>query len=222
LSGVVITIYIELLDEGVQAWRPVSAIHEGGCVYRLPQRRPPEMTGEVWAFPPGSLVVCEVRDFSDNEGPVPVAVRRADAMDLHSASNVLATRSGIDLLIARGPALAEIVGAVEAVAGIPPDAVELPDDARTKHLVILDNPAWAVIYAFEAGDFGYKVDLDGIAPRDYIAIARQLTHVLKVAIVWPDETTLAANAFTICYADGTEYSLTLHDCEPDGFTAAAL
>jgi Sel1 repeat len=48
--------------------------------------------------------------------------------------------------------------------------------------------------AFEAGDFGYKTDLDGIEPRDHITIAKQLAQALNVAIVWPDETILAANA----------------------------
>jgi hypothetical protein len=75
----VATIYVELLEEGTQVWRPVQAVHEFGSVYRLPQRLAPEMTGEVWAFPPGSLVHCETRNFSDGSGLV--ATRRANAAD---------------------------------------------------------------------------------------------------------------------------------------------
>ena len=52
------TIYVELLDEGVEVWRPVEgeAIESG--LYRLPSEPPAD---EVWAFPPGSIVRCERR-----------------------------------------------------------------------------------------------------------------------------------------------------------------
>ena len=51
-------IYVELLEEGVDVWRPVRAIVEGNGVYRLPDEQP---EGERWAFPPGARVVCEPR-----------------------------------------------------------------------------------------------------------------------------------------------------------------
>ncbi|HEX4186900.1 MAG TPA: hypothetical protein VHY83_03280 [Solirubrobacteraceae bacterium] len=51
-------IYVELLDEGVDVWRPVPAIPEGADVYRLPDKKPAD---ETWAFPPGSRVRCEAR-----------------------------------------------------------------------------------------------------------------------------------------------------------------
>jgi hypothetical protein len=51
-------IYVELLDEGVDVWRPVTATNEGNGVYRLAAQQP---TDERWAFPAGSRVRCELR-----------------------------------------------------------------------------------------------------------------------------------------------------------------
>jgi hypothetical protein len=52
------TVYVELLDEGVDVWRPVQAQVEGDGVYRLPDSAPAD---ETWAFPAGSRVRCEHR-----------------------------------------------------------------------------------------------------------------------------------------------------------------
>jgi hypothetical protein len=210
MDAAVTTIYIELLEEGTQVWRPVQAALEYGYVYRLPQTLAQEMTGEVWAFPPGSLVHCEMRDFDD--GPGLVAMRRANATDLQAVADTLNIRSGIDLLIAGRPATDAIVGALVTVAGLTPDAIKLPDDGEDKRLALFDHPVWAVVYAFETGDFGFKIDLDGVAPRDYVAIARKLAEALNVAIAWPDETTRAATAFTMCHRDGGgEYPVVIDD-----------
>ena len=51
-------IYVALLDEGVQVWRPVAAEHLGGTRYRiLPQTY--DASDERWEFIPGDEVVCE-------------------------------------------------------------------------------------------------------------------------------------------------------------------
>ena len=63
------TVYVELLDEGVDSWRPVRAMKEGPGVFRL-HGEPPD--DERWAFEPGSLVRCEQRQLSD--GPALVAL----------------------------------------------------------------------------------------------------------------------------------------------------
>jgi hypothetical protein len=34
-----VMVYVELLDEGVETWRPVLAIREGGEIYRLPEEQ---------------------------------------------------------------------------------------------------------------------------------------------------------------------------------------
>jgi hypothetical protein len=65
------TIYIELLDEGVDVWRPVEAEAETEDIFRLPPTAP---EGELWRFAPGSRVRCEWRDLSDGDALVAVAL----------------------------------------------------------------------------------------------------------------------------------------------------
>lgn len=68
------TIYVYLLDEGVDCWRPIDAVHEREDTYRIVSvNSNPE--DEHWEFSAGDLVVCERRRFADGEGLV--AVRRA-------------------------------------------------------------------------------------------------------------------------------------------------
>ena len=65
------TIYVALLDESVDVWRPVEAVIEGAGIYRLPPSAP---AGETWLFPPGSRVRCEPRDLSEGPSLVVVAL----------------------------------------------------------------------------------------------------------------------------------------------------
>jgi hypothetical protein len=58
------TVYVELLDESVDVWRPVQAELESDHVFRLPHAAP---AGETWRFPPGSRVRCELRNLSDGQ-----------------------------------------------------------------------------------------------------------------------------------------------------------
>jgi len=55
------TVYVTLLDEGVDVWRPVQAEHLGGDLYRLTGERPDD---EVWPFSPGDVVRCHIRTLS--------------------------------------------------------------------------------------------------------------------------------------------------------------
>jgi hypothetical protein len=60
------TVYVALLDEGVDVWRPVSAERIGEDVYRLIGEAPdPEI--EKWEFPPGELVHCRQQRLSEGE-----------------------------------------------------------------------------------------------------------------------------------------------------------
>lgn len=71
------TVYVELLDEGVDAWRPVLAQPVSGDVYRLIGEIP---DGETWLFAPGDIVKCETRILSGDAhrtGPVLVAIESA-------------------------------------------------------------------------------------------------------------------------------------------------
>ena len=56
------TIYVELLDEGVEVWRPVEAERRHDGLYRILSR--PHDETEAWMFPPGSVVRCEEKAFS--------------------------------------------------------------------------------------------------------------------------------------------------------------
>lgn len=53
------TIYVPLLDEGADVWRPVEATRLAEDLYLILGVVPED---ETWAFPPGSTVRCEVRN----------------------------------------------------------------------------------------------------------------------------------------------------------------
>ena len=65
------TIYMPLLNEGVDVWRPVEATHLGGDRYRIDDQVPSE---EEWAFAPGSIVRCELKTLSEGEALAAVEV----------------------------------------------------------------------------------------------------------------------------------------------------
>jgi len=68
-------IYIPLLNEGVDVWRPVDAQKIGPDIYFIPTDNDPAAQAETWAFPPGSTVVCQPRKTAD--GTILAAVRLA-------------------------------------------------------------------------------------------------------------------------------------------------
>jgi len=57
-------IYIALLDEGVDVWRPVQAEWLSGNTYRI-LSQPYDRDIESWQFEPGDLVLCEMIESSD-------------------------------------------------------------------------------------------------------------------------------------------------------------
>jgi hypothetical protein len=65
------TIYVALLGEGTEVWRPVNAALRAGGLFEIISRND-DPEDELWQFPPGSLVRCERRQLS--EGPRLVAV----------------------------------------------------------------------------------------------------------------------------------------------------
>ena len=67
-------VYVELLDEGVDVWRPVDATHVGGGSYRLNSPVPED---EHWAFQPGEVVECRWRGLSEGKREL-VAITKAD------------------------------------------------------------------------------------------------------------------------------------------------
>lgn len=58
------TIYVALLNEGVDVWRPVDAVPTGQNAYRILGEVP---ALEEWEFPPGSTVRCESKVLSGGE-----------------------------------------------------------------------------------------------------------------------------------------------------------
>ena len=71
----VVQIYIALLHEGVDVWRPVQAERLSGNVHRILSQSH-DRTIESWPFEPGDLVVCETVESSD--GRILAATRKAD------------------------------------------------------------------------------------------------------------------------------------------------
>lgn len=67
-------IFVSLLDEGVEVWRPVQAENVYGSVYRI-IKQPYDRKLETWQYEPGDEVVCEMIQMSDGE--IFAAVRRA-------------------------------------------------------------------------------------------------------------------------------------------------
>jgi hypothetical protein len=60
-----VTIFVELLEEGTECWRPVSAERLSEDTYRIVDAVPED---EVWQFQPGEIVRCKPRVFSDGIG----------------------------------------------------------------------------------------------------------------------------------------------------------
>jgi hypothetical protein len=69
-----ITIYVALKNEGVDVWRPVSAVEVAASQFRIDGEVPEH---EIWEFLPGQTVVCEWRGFADGKTGM-VAVRVAE------------------------------------------------------------------------------------------------------------------------------------------------
>ena len=57
-------IYMPLLNEGTDVWRPVSATPIAGGSFRV---EGPVPEGETWAFAPGAIVRCAPRTFDGGE-----------------------------------------------------------------------------------------------------------------------------------------------------------
>lgn len=70
-----VQIYVSLLDEGVDVWRPVRAERLHSNQYRIAQQ-PYDRAIETWQFEPGDEVICEMVKTSD--GLILAATRRAE------------------------------------------------------------------------------------------------------------------------------------------------
>jgi hypothetical protein len=71
----IVRIYVQLVSEPVQVWRPVSAKLVKGDVYRIVDQQY-DRDIERWEFEPGAQVTCKV--VSIGESRVLAAVETAD------------------------------------------------------------------------------------------------------------------------------------------------
>jgi hypothetical protein len=62
-----ITIYVSLLKEGTDCWRPVKAELVAEGLFRIAESQPED---EQWEFQPSQLVRCRERTFQDGNGLV--------------------------------------------------------------------------------------------------------------------------------------------------------
>ena len=67
-------IYVALLNEGVEVWRPVQAERLTGNTYRI-ANQPYDRSIETWQFEPGDTVLCEMVETIN--GPLLAATRKA-------------------------------------------------------------------------------------------------------------------------------------------------
>lgn len=68
-----VQIYVALLGEGTEVWRPVEAEQIGPVAYRLAG---PVPEGETWEFQPGDVVRCKEKLFFEGVSGL-VAIARA-------------------------------------------------------------------------------------------------------------------------------------------------
>ena len=67
------TVYVALLDEGLDVYRPVLAEKIADDTFVLTKPADYDPDDERWEFPPGSKVKCEKR--MTNEGEITLAIR---------------------------------------------------------------------------------------------------------------------------------------------------
>lgn len=60
-------IYVKLLNEGTEAYRPVSVINIKDNIYKILESNNYDKDDEEWEFIPGDSVVCEYKKTSDGE-----------------------------------------------------------------------------------------------------------------------------------------------------------
>jgi hypothetical protein len=59
-----VTIFVALLDEGVDVWRPVQARPLDHGLFRIVGVQA-DTSDETWQFPAGAIVRCEQKQFAD-------------------------------------------------------------------------------------------------------------------------------------------------------------
>ena len=68
-----VKLFVSLLAEGADVWRPTEAVPIGDGLFKILSTPNYDPEDEVWEFPPGAIVRCETRQ--DNSGKYIVAVK---------------------------------------------------------------------------------------------------------------------------------------------------
>lgn len=121
-------------------------------------------------------------------------------------------------MVMRGPTLAQIMIALEKACGLSAQDVLQPAEDIMQRLEVLQRPLRARVCTMTGGDFDYKVDIDGLTPRDYAMLAREFGAALGHGVVILDESKpdpLSAILMRPGAADTYGY---VDDAEPDGAT----
>jgi len=71
-----VVVYVRLLNEGTDVWRPVRATALPDGTFPLSEPNGYDPNAETWEFPPLTKVRCATRKFSDDDEGL-VAVARA-------------------------------------------------------------------------------------------------------------------------------------------------
>jgi hypothetical protein len=126
------------------------------------------------------------------------------------------TPGGIDIFILRGPSLDAILEALATACGLAADDIIGPGESMMDRLDVLQKPLRATIFRLSEGDFEYKVDVDGLTPRDYLALARDIAVALGHGVVVPDES--KPDPFSVILLRPNEPDILgyIQDAEPNG------
>jgi hypothetical protein len=68
-----VKLFVYLLAEGTDVWRPTEAVPIGDGLFKILSTPHYDPEDEVWEFPPGSIVRCETRQ--NDSGEYIVAVK---------------------------------------------------------------------------------------------------------------------------------------------------
>ena len=71
----IVKICIPLLEEGTDTWKETDAIDNGNGTYWVIQPDDYDPEDEIWEFPPGTTVRCEIKESYDGKKLL-VAVER--------------------------------------------------------------------------------------------------------------------------------------------------
>ena len=74
-----VKVFVRLLDEGADVWRPVTATRLSAATFLL--NDDPAPSDEVWAFQPGHVVVAEHHDRAGWSATDLVVVAKASEID---------------------------------------------------------------------------------------------------------------------------------------------